>query len=1025
MSVARARKIFMELVAHVPAEGWQGRLAELAGADAELHGKVARLLTAHRQADSFLEQPASPLGSLAGDARAPAAPAGPPAEPGVTECGGTVIGPYKLLEQIGEGGFGVVFMALQQQPLRRKVAFKVIKPGMDSKHVIARFEAERQALALMDHPNIARALDAGTTKSGRPYFVMELVRGIPITEFCDQNRLTPRERLELFLTVCRAVQHAHQKGIIHRDLKPSNVLVTLLDATPVVKLIDFGIAKALGQERLTEKTMCTGFAQMIGTPLYMSPEQAEISGQDADTRTDIYSLGVLLYELLTGTTPFDRERLKEATYDEIRRIIREEEPAKPSTRISTLGQAATTVSANRKTEPRRLGQLFRGELDWIVMKALEKDRNRRYDTASSFAADLQRYLDDEPVLACPPSAGYRVRKFARKYRMPLSVGLVCVLVAMLAGGSLLWFAQKRSETAGAVQEAMRRAEDLQRQSRWPKALEAAKRAEALLRLGGGSTDLSRRVLGLVADLDMIRRLEDLLHPEDIIGGIRNSQDYLRGDSLYAEAFRNYGIDVDALEGKEAAERIRASHLRLELAAALDHWTHLRLLKMVQTGGEANWQHLPEVARAADPDPWRDQFRKVVGPPPVNKKIVQELAASPELASQPARTLYILGNYLASAGAIDDAVNVLRKAQQWHRDDFWINNDLAKYLVWQGQPVEALPYRMAAVAIRPQNCDAQLYLGGALMANGAPEEAIVAYCESIRIMPEDAPGAYINLGNLLAENGNLDEALAVYDKAIATMNTLLAKEPLLARVRIKLPNAIAGRAEVLIRLGRVKEAQQTYKELKKTVQEGLDANPSHPDNWFLAAPLRLQQGDVDGYRRVCHEMLARFSQTNNPEVAEQTAETCLLGPDAVTDLEPAVQLAERAITGNEQQYLYPWFLLTRGMADYRTRDFAKCIQRLDKTISLIRGSPPKDGWHRDNNPTLAGMAHLFMAMAYHHLDQANEARQALHQATQLKEQREPKAGGNKLPRPEWDNWLRFRIVYHEAEQVVTRQVKPAK
>jgi serine/threonine protein kinase/tetratricopeptide (TPR) repeat protein len=759
-------------------------ISRVCGDDNELRGRVEKLVTAHFRAGSFLEAPAPQLVATIDEA--------------TTERPGTVIGLYKLLEQIGEGGFGVVFMAEQQQPVRRKVALKVIKPGMDTRQVIARFEAERQALALMDHPNIARVLDAGTTNessrhtpcavgddgtrsvpttSGRPYFVMELVRGPSMTDYCDQHNLPVRERLALFIDVCQAVQHAHQKGIIHRDIKPSNVLVTLHDGKPVVKVIDFGIAKAMGQQ-LTDKTLFTNFAQMIGTPLYMSPEQAEMSGLDVDTRSDIYSLGVLLYELLTGTTPFDKERLKSASFDEIRRIIREEEPPKPSTRMSTLGLAATTASEKRGTDPRKLSRLFRGELDWIVMKALEKDRNRRYETASAFAADVGRYLQDEAVQACPPSVGYRLGKFARRNKAALGMS-ACVLAVVIAlAGSAVWFgrvkATRRTETERGVTVALAHAETLVSEGdkqidhpeRWQAtaqlALAAQEKAEELLAAGEGTEEIAGRVRQVrlavdeaVTDSRLLVELDRIRLEQTAVNSKKRGFDIARAAPLYAQLLGDYGVDPAAPEA--AAARVRDSRLREALLSALADWAQVAQDKGEQEQVERVYQ------LAVPPDSIRT--RLLVAVRRRNGAELVKLMQEPSFHHVAPASLVLSARELAYANEWVAAEQLLRAGLDRRPGDFWLNHDLGDVLLNQ-QPSrveEAVRYQTAALALRSDSPLVHLKL--ALSLQERDVEGAISLCRAALQIDPMYADAHSILGRALRAKGDLDQAVAEFRKAI--------------------------------------------------------------------------------------------------------------------------------------------------------------------------------------------------------------------------------------------------------------------
>ncbi|MCI0684015.1 MAG: tetratricopeptide repeat protein [Gemmataceae bacterium] len=1056
-------------------------LDQACAGDAALRQKIAQLLEIRGQAGDFLESPPPGLGATAAAAS-------------VGECPGTVIGPYKLLQQIGEGGMGVVWMAEQSEPVKRKVALKIIKPGMDSKQVIARFEAERQALALMDHVNIARVFDGGTTGAsveasarrddaaqprradaaplavGRPYFVMELVHGIPITTYCDDNHLTPRERLELFVPVCQAIQHAHQKGVIHRDIKPSNVMVTLYDGKPVPKVIDFGVAKAT-EQKLTERTLFTQYGTMIGTLEYMSPEQAEMSALGVDTRSDIYSLGVLLYELLTGTTPFDKERLRTAAYDEIRRIIREEEPPRPSIRCSTLGQAAATVSANRKSDPSRLSQQCRGELDWIVMKALEKDRNRRYETASGLARDVERYLADEPVQACPPSSWYRFRKFARRHKAGVASAAMALCFIVLLGVGAGWFmldrAARYADTAGRVDSTLQEAARLRDQKSWSEARAAVQRADLVLGSGTGYAGLRQRLRDLVSDLDMVDRLERVRDVQDVVKG--EQWDYAIADQPYEATFRDYGIDVLTLDAAVAAQRVQSAAISEQLVAALDAW-----ISVIPRENADQRKQVRAVVDLADPDPWRTRFRD----PSVlrNRSALEELASRPEVSDLPPCSVVLLGRALVAAGAAPKAVEILTAAQRRQPADFWLNQQLASILCWHIYPSrneEATGYCRAALAIRPNSAGMHAGLGSCLLRPGREDEAIALYRRAMELQP-DYTHPYHSIGRALAMKGALKEAIDSYhkfllgkpspwyaayghydlaeayksmdepDKAIVNYWTALEFNPKHVGAKNALSNATRNR----------KSRDKVIDFFSKFVQ----ANPHNaPARWYLGNALWFQ-GNADqslGHfeKAVQHDPNEKeyyYSLGNNQRRLNQLDEAILSYQKAIDlNLKSAWMYHELGLALRGKDRLgeaikswkkaveidanfsrvhtnLGWLLATA--ADPKLRDAKAAVFHAQKAVDLA----PKEANYRSNlGVALLRVGHckaavetlekadqmwsggdqqhrFFLAMAYWQVGDKDKARQAYEQGVQWMDKHDPNR----------EELRRFRV---EAEELMKKEI----
>lgn len=727
------------------------------GSNAELRREVERLLRFQPQVGDFLERPTLGMGAAA-------------TELAGGESVGTEVGPYRLVQPIGEGGFGVVFLAEQTHPVQRRVAVKVLRPGMDSSQVIARFEAERQALALMDHPNIARVLDAGKTDRGRPYFVMELVRGVSITQFCDEHRLTPRQRLELFVPVCQAVQHAHQKGIIHRDLKPSNVLIAVYDGKPLPKVIDFGVAKATGS-RLTERTLITDFGAVIGTLEYMSPEQAELDQLDVDTRSDIYSLGVILYELLTGTTPLERRRLKGPPLLTLLRLIREEEPPAPSTRLSSTDDL-TTIAGRRGLEPRKLPGLVRGELDWIVMKALEKDRDRRYETATALAQDLERYLRDEPVQAGPPSAAYRLRKFARRNQRTLItagvLGLVLLAAVGAVAGTIGWVVRDREARQARLvpdlHNALARADLFLAEGNRGEARAALARAEVLAAEMVPGDDLRQRQAALQErlaaadqDQDFIIRFEQIrLEAQSQVDAEINRFQNDQGLPLLLELLRQYGIEVARTPPARALARIkeRPEAMQAQLLAALQE---CYVLTPKRDTAAERW--LLEVLNTADADPWRVRLRQASNDPAA----LVQLSRAVDMSRQ--RPSFLIS--VARAMPPDAAparLDLLRRVQRAFPADFWSNHELAQELAGGGQPEDAIAYYTAALALRPQNPGVYLNRGLALSRVGQVDAAIADYRQALVLAPNYRVVPLL-LGDALLVRGDMPGAITAYRQAI--------------------------------------------------------------------------------------------------------------------------------------------------------------------------------------------------------------------------------------------------------------------
>jgi tetratricopeptide (TPR) repeat protein len=988
-------------------------LEDACGADVALYQRLLKLLAAHEKAAGILEQGAVGLAETGAELPpSDSSPAAPAPAPGTEQPGVVLDARYKLLEQIGEGGMGTVWMAQQTEPVKRLVAVKLIKPGMDSRQVLARFEAERQALALMDHPNIAKVLDAGTTPGvrsqeagvrkqgdlfltpdscpltpadGRPYFVMELVKGVPITRYCDEHRLTPRQRLELFVPVCHAVQHAHQKGIIHRDVKPSNVLVALYDDHPVPKVIDFGVAKAIGQQ-LTEQTLHTGFGAVVGTVEYMSPEQASFNQLDIDTRSDIYSLGVLLFELLTGTTPLQRKRVKESGLLEALRIIREEEPPTMSNRLGTT-EELPSIAANRGMEPRKLRGLVRGELDWIVMKALEKDRGRRYETANGLGRDIDRYLHDEPVQACPPSAWYRFRKFARRNKTGFAVACLVLVFLVLVGAGSGWVIGDRSARRAEAAEQARGS--LKRASAWwaegKLALARQELAEANGHIGSDRAalqDVAEEIDALDRELARFQRFFDLVEqaheaetrqgPELTLsagdGGTRpvpgagfNPQwNPARAAPFLLEALSCYQVMTrdDWLAGLQgglaqgtAVQQVRRSlyeqllWLAVDvLAREQDHRSRQKLSRA--QAARQGLVYLDKAQRAQRPTVafyrLRAHCHEALG--------AKEAAAADEALARntpptAAADHYLLGNAALAVGNKAEAVKQFKAALRLEPAHYWSLLYLGIARCNLGEQERDFAAAAAAftgcILKRPDHATAWFNRGNAHLKLRQEDEAIADFSRAIALKP-DYGAAWNNRGVIFSRRTQYGEGIADFSRAIelrpreATAwfnrgqarltqrryDKAIADYTKAIELKPDGPDAWVGRGVAHFELGRYGKAIADF-------SRRIDLKPDDPIAWFNRGRSHYQLREYDqaiaDYSRVIELKPDDAEYWNNRGVAYAKRREY---DKALADFSKAIAL--------KPDYAAAWD--NRGNAYAHLRQFDKALADYSKAIELKPDDP---------------------------------------------------------------------------------------